>query len=76
MLRRPPTKIELKLDDVQEYEKAKREAEARRARANIFASCSSPSTSANTTFNSDDAKSKTEVIMERIGMDPKPKKPH
>ena len=33
MIRRTPTRIELKLDDISEYEQIKREVEAKRAMA-------------------------------------------
>ena len=69
MLRRPPTKIELKLDDVKEYEKIKKDAElARKLRLQqVFGPGSPP--------EDQQAKTKSEVIMERIGIvDPKPKK--
>lgn len=71
MIRRNPTRIELKLDDIQEYEQIKREMDAKKlaAKNNLLgASPSGPGHEVGPT-----AKTNTEIIHERIGYDPKPK---
>jgi anaphase-promoting complex subunit 12 len=70
MIRRDPTRIELKLDDIQEYEQLKREMDAKRQAAKNNLLGASPSDTAKDTFV---AKTSTEIIHERIGYDPKPK---
>lgn len=72
MIRRDPTRIELKLDDIQEYEQLKREMEAKKLAAKNNLLGSSP------TAPTPDAvplktKTRTDIIHERIGYDPKPK---
>ncbi len=69
MIRRPPTRIEMKLDDIQEYEKAKKEADARKAKAGKDAAAASGSGAAAAAA----AKTRKEIIHERIGFDPTPK---
>ncbi|KAL4225588.1 anaphase promoting complex subunit cdc26 [Mactra antiquata] len=62
MLRRNPTRIELKLIDIEkEYEVMKKERENQQNMAST--STDTPTTS----------KTKTDLIHERIGYDPKPK---
>jgi len=64
MLRRNPTRIELKLNDIEkEYEVIKKEQEAERNKAAASSSDMTPNI----------LKTKTEIIHERIGYDPKPK---
>lgn len=66
MLRRDPTRIELKLIDIEkEYEVMKKEKEQEKSKilTEFPTNLDTP-----TTF-----KSKTEIIHERIGYDPKPK---
>ncbi len=88
MIRRPPTRLELKLDDIGEYEQLKKEAEARRARdrrANAFASSGgggaatgeSPgdATGQDGEASSGGGKTRSEMVHERIGFDPASRKP-
>ena len=66
MIRRPPTRIEMKLEDIHEYEKVKREAEASRRAANKAAAAGAgPSSSEGAAAAA--AKTKREIIQERIG---------
>lgn len=63
MLRRNPTRIELKLIDIEnEYEVIKKEQESERNK-----------TGAANDMTPNILKTKTEIINERIGYDPKPK---
>jgi len=64
MLRRTPTRIELKLTDIEtEYEEVRKEQESERNKSSIAATSLTPNV----------LKTKTEIINERIGYDPKPK---
>ena len=69
MLRRPPTRLELKLDDLSEYEQMKRSLEDKKkenaAKNNGAAN--------NGAGPSSQAKSKVEMIHQRIGFDPSAK---
>ena len=65
MLRRKPTRIELKLDDLSEWEAAIKEKEKNKVRAQGQAT---PVTEADPSQN----KSKKDLIHERIGYDPRP----
>ncbi|KAM8854225.1 anaphase-promoting complex subunit CDC26 [Neosynchiropus ocellatus] len=74
MLRRKPTRLELKIDDIEEFESVKKELEARRRQSEETESGASvitvdviqPGTSTS-------AVSKTELVNERIGYKPQPK---
>jgi hypothetical protein len=66
MIRRPPTRIELKLDDIAEYEQIRKTTETKKT--STTADAHSLSEMAST-------KSKAEIIRERIGFDPTPKSP-
>ena len=77
MIRRPPTRIEMKLEDIHEYEKVKREADAARRAANKAAT---PAAGGSTSEGTAAQKTKREIIQERIGfvqfgskLDPTPK---
>lgn len=64
MLRRNPTRIEHKIIDIEkEYEVIKKEQEAARNKADIATTSDTPVS----------GKTRTEIIHERIGYDPKPK---
>ena len=63
MIRRPPTRIEMKLEDIHEYEKVKKEADAARRAANKAAAAAATPGGAVTS----EAKTKREIIQERIG---------
>ena len=77
MIRRTPTRIELKLEDISEYEQLKREAEAKRAMAKPHLLGSSPLKDEAGTSSSQVAppQTKTDIatLHQRIGFDPMPK---
>lgn len=78
MKRREPTRIELKLDDIQEYEQMKREMELRKGKAgghNSFFGNEANSSSPNAGDHHDPnaGKTRSEVMRRRIGYDPSPK---
>jgi anaphase-promoting complex subunit 12 len=64
MIRRSPTRIELKLDDIQEYESMRREQESRKEQQSENHSSSVEPWS---------PKTKQEIIHERIGYVPQPR---
>lgn len=66
MLRRHPTRIELKLDDLEEFEEKKQERKQQQSASTIGAEFKTPDQSAMT------PKTKREMIHERIGYDPQP----
>ena len=67
MIRRPPTRIEMKLEDIHEYEKVKREADAARRAANKAAAAAGGSSSSEGAAAAVAApKTKREIIQERI----------
>ena len=71
MKRRDPTRIELKLDDIQEYEQMKRELE--KGKADESNTEMQESTSGNGAESTAGAQSRVETIHRRIGYDPAPK---
>ena len=77
MKRRDPTRIELKLDDIQEYEQMKRDLEHKGKQAddtNTEMQQGSGTTGGGAEANiAGGAKSRTETIHRRIGYDPAPK---
>ena len=64
MLRRKPTRIELKIDDLEEYSKKIKEAREAANRQNKVDPNLTPGI-----FNT---KTRTDIINERIGYDPRP----
>ena len=80
MIRRPPTRIEMKLEDIHEYEKVKREADAARRAASKAAAAATTPAAGGSSAEGAAAKTKREIIQERIGFvqlgskhDPTPK---
>lgn len=81
MIRRDPTRIELTLDDIQEYHlRVKQEAEAKRSASKgggttnvLDGSMAGDGTSINGTKAT--IKSRTENVHERIGFNPTPRNP-
>ncbi|VDI35296.1 anaphase-promoting complex subunit 12 [Mytilus galloprovincialis] len=68
MLRRNPTRIEVKLDDLEEYNQMKKDKELEQAKQRLASSdCHTP-----THDSIMDTRTRTEMIHERIGYDPKP----
>ena len=78
MIRRTPTRIELKMEDIAEYEQIKREAEAKKAMAKNNLLGSSPIQSSAHAQQSEPVapalnKPDTATVHQRIGFDPTPK---
>jgi hypothetical protein len=77
MIRRPPTRIEMKLEDIHEYEKAKKEADAKRAKAAMAAAAASSADGGQSSSSAQAAaaapKTRKEMIQDRIGFHPGPK---
>ena len=74
MIRRPPTRLELKLEDSQEYEQLKQEREDEKKMSTSSSSKAGPSGAATSDGGDSGAgasgKSRTEIIHDRIGFDP------
>jgi anaphase-promoting complex subunit 12 len=66
MIRRSPTRIELKLDDIQEYDSIRREQESRNEQPTENRSSAEP-------WAPGVSKTKQEIIHERIGYVPQPR---
>ncbi|XP_041094406.1 anaphase-promoting complex subunit CDC26 [Polyodon spathula] len=67
MLRRKPTRLELKLDDIEEFDMVKKELESRKKQqeeVDVVGGASAASS---------DSKSRDQLINERIGYKPHPK---
>ena len=74
MIRRPPTRLELKLEDTQEYDQLKKEREEQRKMSAKNAGAGTSSSSATPSLPPEnDSKSRTEMIHDRIGFDPSAK---
>ena len=71
MLRRKPTRIELKLEDMDEWHAYKKEKEQEK-KSQSMASSDSPIHGASTTDSANLAKSRRELVHERIGYNPRP----
>ena len=69
MIRRDPTRIELKLDDIQEFDRRKKELEAERIKRGLI----QPPAQGHLAEAEDQKKSRSEMIHARIGYDPAPK---
>lgn len=72
MIRRPPTRLELKMDDISEYENAKA-----LARKNAFSEMTTTSTPGGEDSGSKvmTAEERRKAVQARIGFDPQPKNP-
>ncbi|XP_028664577.1 anaphase-promoting complex subunit CDC26 [Erpetoichthys calabaricus] len=75
MLRRKPTRLELKLDDIEEFDSVKKELESRKKQREDVDVVGVPSTAdvGGPSSASGDAKLRSQIINERIGYDPEPK---
>ena len=76
MIRRTPTRIELKLEDITEYEQIKRETEAKKAMTKNNLLGSSPIQSSSQQLEAiapSILKPDTATVHQRIGFDPTPK---
>ena len=69
MIRRDPTRIKLKLDDIQEFDRRKQELEAERIKRGLI----QPPVQGHLAEAEDQKKSRSEMIHARIGYDPAPK---
>ncbi|XP_053329804.1 anaphase-promoting complex subunit CDC26 isoform X1 [Spea bombifrons] len=76
MLRRKPTRLELKLDDIEEFESIKKDLEGRKKqqqqqqREEVDLSATEPEAAVSL---STDPKSREQTVHERIGYKPQPK---
>ena len=75
MTRRTPTRIELKLDVISEYEQLKREAEAKRAmtKPNLLGSSPIKDEAGPSVQVAPQTKTDIATLHQRIGFDPMPK---
>ena len=73
MKRRDPTRIELKLDDIQEYEQMKRELEKNKAADESNTEMQESNSGNGPDSNGAGIQSRAETIHRRIGYDPAPK---
>ncbi|XP_073414408.1 anaphase-promoting complex subunit CDC26 [Dendrobates tinctorius] len=72
MLRRKPTRLELKLDDIEEFENIRKDLESRKKqREEVDLSSSEPDATA--VPLSTDTKTREQTIHDRIGYKPQPK---
>ncbi|KAK7482890.1 hypothetical protein BaRGS_00025923 [Batillaria attramentaria] len=70
MLRRTPTRIELKIDDLEEFEAVKKARELEQKQKKTLAESASPSMHATPEVVGN--KSRMDTVFQRIGYDPKP----
>ncbi|KAM4664104.1 anaphase-promoting complex subunit CDC26 [Discoglossus pictus] len=71
MLRRKPTRLELKLDDIEEFESIKKDLESRKKqREEVDLSANEPEAAVSL---SADTKTREQNIQDRIGYKPQPK---
>ncbi|NXH17801.1 CDC26 protein, partial [Bucco capensis] len=71
MLRRKPTRLELKLDDIEEFESIRKELESRKKQREEAEAAGEEA--AATTALGADHKSREQMIHDRIGYKPQPK---
>ncbi|XP_044124257.1 anaphase-promoting complex subunit CDC26 [Bufo gargarizans] len=70
MLRRKPTRLELKLDDIEEFESIRKDLESRKKQREEVDLSSSEADAASAPLSAD---SRTQTIHDRIGYKPQPK---
>ncbi|KAM6047687.1 anaphase-promoting complex subunit CDC26 [Chlamydotis macqueenii] len=76
MLRRKPTRLELKLDDIEEFESIRKELESRkkqREEAEVAAAAGEEAAAAAAIALGGEHKSREQIINDRIGYKPQPK---
>ncbi|XP_027606150.1 anaphase-promoting complex subunit CDC26 [Pipra filicauda] len=73
MLRRKPTRLELKLDDIEEFESVRKELEGRRKQRDEAAEAAAGGEEAAALALGTEHKSREQLINERIGYKPQPK---
>ncbi|XP_061335611.1 anaphase-promoting complex subunit CDC26 [Pezoporus flaviventris] len=74
MLRRKPTRLELKLDDIEEFESIRKDLEGRRKqREDADAAAAGEEAAAAAAALGSDHKSREQMINDRIGYKPQPK---
>ncbi|KAG9353846.1 hypothetical protein AGOR_G00012520 [Albula goreensis] len=75
MLRRKPTRLELKLDDIEEFDSVKKELESRKKQRDEVdvVGVATSGEMGGATGGSNDGKTREQMINERIGYKPHPK---
>ncbi|NXL36648.1 CDC26 protein, partial [Glaucidium brasilianum] len=76
MLRRKPTRLELKLDDIEEFEGVRKDLESRKKQredAEVVAAGEEAAAAAAAIALGTDHKSREQIINDRIGYKPQPK---
>ncbi len=73
MKRRDPTRIELKLDDIHEYDQMKRDMEMHKKSSGENDPMDASFNGAAGESVANNSKSRTEIVHKRIGFDPTPK---
>ncbi|NXV79562.1 CDC26 protein, partial [Atlantisia rogersi] len=74
MLRRKPTRLELKLDDIEEFESIRKDLESRKKqREDAEEAAAGEETAAAAIALGSDHKSREQIINDRIGYKPQPK---
>ncbi|KAM8933801.1 anaphase-promoting complex subunit CDC26 [Pelodytes ibericus] len=72
MLRRKPTRLELKLDDIEEFESIRKDLEGRKKQREEVDLSATESDAAAVTLSAD-PKSREQSVQDRIGYKPQPK---
>ncbi|XP_042642750.1 anaphase-promoting complex subunit CDC26 [Tyto alba] len=72
MLRRKPTRLELKLDDIEEFESVRKDLESRKKQREEAAAAAGEEAAAAIALGADH-KSREQLISDRIGYKPQPK---
>ncbi|XP_061234027.1 anaphase-promoting complex subunit CDC26 [Neopsephotus bourkii] len=73
MLRRKPTRLELKLDDIEEFESIRKDLEGRRKQREDADAAAAGEEAATAAALGSDHKSREQMINDRIGYKPQPK---
>ncbi|KAG7314844.1 hypothetical protein KOW79_022147 [Hemibagrus wyckioides] len=73
MLRRKPTRLELKLDDIEEFESVKKELESRKKQRDEVDVVGVTPSEMSSSVGGSDGKTREQTIHERIGYKPHPK---
>ncbi|NWU89660.1 CDC26 protein, partial [Upupa epops] len=73
MLRRKPTRLELKLDDIEEFESIRKDLESRKKQRDEAEAVAAGEEEASTIALGSDYKSREQLINDRIGYKPQPK---
>ncbi|GAB0198356.1 anaphase-promoting complex subunit CDC26 [Grus japonensis] len=73
MLRRKPTRLELKLDDIEEFESIRKDLESRKKQREDAEAAAAGEEAAAAIALGTDHKSREQIINDRIGYKPQPK---